>query len=227
MKRIAVIPARSGSKGLKDKNIKVMAGKPLMAYTIEAALSSGVFDEVMVSTDSEKYAEIARTYGASVPFMRSEETSGDKASTWDTVREVIGNYRKLGFEFDVAAVLQPTSPLRTAEDIRGGMELFDKNNASAVIGVCKLEHSINICNTLGENNSMNGFFDSNVSGRRQDAGTYYRINGALYIQRVSDLMSKKNLYGEGSYAYIMDKKSSIDVDDEMDFKMAEAVMNWV
>ena len=224
MKRIAVIPARSGSKGLKDKNIKEMAGKPLMAYTIKAALDSGVFDEVMVSTDSEKYAEIARSYGASVPFLRSIETSGDKASTWDTVREVIGNYVNLGMEFDVVAVLQPTSPLRTAEDIRGGMELFDKNNASAVIGVCELGHSINICNTLGENNTMNGFFDSNVSGRRQDAGMYYRINGALYIQKVSDLMDKKNLYGEGSYAYIMDKRSSVDVDDEMDFKMAEALM---
>lgn len=223
MKRIAVIPARSGSKGLKDKNIKVMAGKPLMAYTIEAALSSGVFDEVMVSTDSEKYAEIARSYGASVPFMRSEETSGDKASTWDTAREVIACYEKAGRYFDVIAVLQPTSPLRTADDIRKGVELFDKNNASAVIGVCELEHSINICNTLGENNSMNGFFDSNVSGRRQDARPYYRINGALYLQKVCDLKEKKNLYGEGSYAYIMDKRSSIDVDDEMDFMMAAAL----
>ena len=224
MKRIAVIPARSGSKGLKDKNIKEMAGKPLMAYTIEAALLSGVFDEVMVSTDSEKYAEIARKYGASVPFLRSEETSGDKASTWDTVREVLSNYSNLGVEFDVVAVLQPTSPLRTADDIRGGVELFDKNNATAVIGVCELEHSINICNVLGENNSMDGFFDSNVSGRRQDAGKYYRINGALYIQKVSDLMAKKNIYGEGSYAYIMDKRASVDVDDEMDFKMAESLM---
>ena len=194
MKRIAVIPARSGSKGLKDKNIKVMAGKPLMAYTIEAALSSGVFDEVMVSTDSEKYAEIARSYGASVPFMRSEETSGDKASTWDTAREVIACYEKAGVTFDVIAVLQPTSPLRTADDIRKGVELFDKNDASAVIGVCELEHSINICNTLGENNSMNGFFDSNVSGRRQDARPYYRINGALYLQKVCDLKEKKNLF---------------------------------
>ncbi|MBO4461985.1 MAG: acylneuraminate cytidylyltransferase family protein [Lachnospiraceae bacterium] len=224
MRRIAVIPARSGSKGLKDKNIKEMAGKPLMAYTIEAARLSGVFDEVMVSTDSEKYAEIARKYGAHVPFLRSEATSGDKASTWDTVREVIGNYKNLGEEFDVVAVLQPTSPLRTADDIKGGMELFDKNNASAVIGVCELEHSINICNTLGANNSMNGFFDSNVSGRRQDAGKYYRINGALYIQKVDALMNKENLYGEGSYAYVMDKKASIDVDDEMDFKMAEVLM---
>lgn len=224
MKRIAVIPARSGSKGLKDKNIKEMAGKPLMAYTIEAALLSGVFDEVMVSTDSDKYAEIARKYGASVPFLRTEETSGDKASTWDTVREVLNNYSNLGVSFDVVAVLQPTSPLRTADDIRGGMELFDRNNATAVIGVCELEHSINICNVLKENNSMCGFFDSNVSGRRQDAGKYYRINGALYIQKVSDLMAKKNIYGEGSYAYIMDKRASVDVDDEIDFKMAESLM---
>ena len=112
MKNIAIIPARSGSKGVIDKNIRDLHGKPLMAYTIEAALGSGVFDEVMVSTDSEKYAQIAREWGAAVPFLRSERTSTDSASSWDMVDEVLGEYEKRGRIFDTFCLLQPTSPLR-------------------------------------------------------------------------------------------------------------------
>ena len=117
MKPLAIIPARSGSKGLRDKNIKPMAGKPLMVYSIQAALDSGVFDEVMVSTDSEHYADIAREWGGSVPFLRSETTSTDHASSWDMVKEVLEGYRSLGKEYDSFCLLQPTSPLRTAQDI--------------------------------------------------------------------------------------------------------------
>lgn len=223
MRTIAIIPARSGSKGLPDKNIKLFCGKPLIAWTIEAALKSQQFDEVMVSTDSETYAEIAKKYGAQVPFLRSEEMSSDTAGTWDTVREVIANYKKLGREFETLCLLQPTSPLRRAEDIVAGMNLFREKEANSVIAVCKLEHSIRACNTIGKDLSMDGFFDSNTSGRRQDAELYYRINGALYVQKVSELMQYKNLYGSKSYAYVMDKGSSLDIDDEIDFVMAENI----
>lgn len=224
MGMIAIIPARSGSKGLKDKNIKKLCGKPLMAWTIEAAYESNCFDEVMVSTDSEYYAKIAKTYGAKVPFLRSEEMSSDVASTWDTVREVVNKYRELGKEFDSICLLQPTSPLRGGNDIVEGVKLFQEKKANSVIGVCKLEHAISVCNTLTDDFSMNGFFDSNKSGRRQDMEVYYRINGALYIQKINELMNHSNLYGEKSYAYIMDKVSSIDIDDEIDFIQAEALM---
>ena len=223
MKNIAIIPARSGSKGLPDKNIKMFCGKPLMAWTIEAALESKQFDEVMVSTDSVKYAEIAKEYGAQVPFLRSKVMSSDTAGTWDTVREVIENYKKFGKEFDTLCLLQPTSPLRRAGDIVAGMKLFVEKKADSVVAVCKSEHSISTYNTLADDLSMEDFFDSNKTGRRQDAAEYYRINGALYIQKISELLQFKNLYGPESYAYIMDKASSIDIDDEFDFVMAEAV----
>lgn len=226
MRSIAIIPARSGSKGLPDKNIKEFHHKPLMAWTIEAALESCQFDEVMVSTDSLEYADIAKKYGASVPFLRSESMSSDTASTWDTVREVIRNYTQVGREFDTFCLLQPTSPLRKTNDIIAGMELFNRKNADSVIAVCKLEHSINICNRLNQELSMENFFDSNMSGRRQDFAQYYRINGALYIQKVSELMQFKNLYGPNSYAYVMDKASSVDIDDEIDFIQAEALMAY-
>lgn len=119
MRNLAIIPARSGSKGLPDKNIMDLNGKPMMYYTIRAAIDSGCFEEIMVSTDSPKYAEIAVACGAKVPFLRSEAMSGDSAGSWDTVREVLSNYQKLGQTFDYVTLLQPTSPLRTAEDIRG------------------------------------------------------------------------------------------------------------
>ena len=108
MRNLAIIPARSGSKGLPDKNIKELNGKPLMAYSIEAANESGCFTEVMVSTDSEKYAQIAREYGAHVPFLRSAATSSDQANSWDMVEEVLAEYAKRGEYFDSFCLLQPT-----------------------------------------------------------------------------------------------------------------------
>lgn len=224
MKHIAIIPARSGSKGLKDKNIKELRGKPLMAYTIEAALSSGVFDCVHVSTDSEEYATIAREYGADVPFLRTKELAGDTTSSWDASRYVINRYEELGKVFDYVTLLQPTSPLRDAEDIKNAYKLLEEKDADAVISVCELEHSIQICNTLGENGSMYQFIDSNKVGARQLGEKFYRLNGAIYIQKTSMLMSGENLYNENSYAYVMDKIHSIDIDDAFDFRMAQMVL---
>lgn len=223
MNCLAIIPARSGSKGLKDKNIKLFCGKPLMAWTIEAAIQSECFSTVIVSTDSKVYADIAKEYGAEVPFLRSNDNSSDKASTWDTAREVIKEYQNIGKKFDYICVLQPTSPLRNAEDIKQAFALLEDKNANSVVSVCELEHSISICNTLNEDLSLNGFYDSNKSGRRQDSKIYYRLNGAIYIQKTVDLINKENLYGENSFAYIMNKKSSLDIDDNIDFIEAEAV----
>jgi len=121
MKNIAIIPARSGSKGLKDKNIKPLLDIPLLAYSIRAAKDSALFDEIMVSTDSDDYAQIAKDYGASVPFLRSAKTSSDTAGSWDVVTEVLSQYQTSGRYFDTICLLQPTSPLRIASDIIGGV----------------------------------------------------------------------------------------------------------
>lgn len=224
MKSIAIIPARSGSKGIKDKNIRLLNGKPLMAYTIEAALQSKMFDCVHVSTDSEQYAKIARDSGADVPFLRESSLATDNASTWDTLRSVIENYNQIEKNFDIVTLLQPTSPLRNEEDICRAFQIFSEKDAESVISVCELEHSIQICNTLGEDGSMKGFIDMNVVGRRQALSTYYRLNGAIYIQRADYLMKKRDLYGDKSYAYVMSKEHSVDIDDMFDFAMAEALL---
>lgn len=224
MRNLAVIPARSGSKGLKNKNIRMFAGKPLMAYTIESAINSNQFKCVHVSTDSLKYADIARQYGADVPFLRSEKLSTDEAGTWDTVRFVINEYLRLGNEFDTVTVLQPTSPLRTAGDIIAAFHIFEKKGAEAVVSVCETEYLPLLCNVLPENGSLNNFVDLNIVGRRQQSQQFYRINGAIYIQSVDLLMRKGELYGEKSFAYIMAKRSSIDIDDDYDFTIAELLL---
>jgi len=225
MRNIAIIPARSGSKGLKDKNIKCLAGKPLVAYSIKAAIDSNVFDRVMVSTDSERYAEIAREYGAEVPFLRSEKTSSDTASSWDAVAEVIENYEAIGEFFDTFMLLQPTSPLRTAADIQNAYRTMEEKDANSVISLCEVDHSPMQCNTLPDSMSLEGFIKAESKGkRRQDMPTFYRFNGAIYLSKIGFFNKNHDIYRCGSFAYLMDKRRSIDIDDDMDFQIAEVIL---
>ena len=224
MKNIAIIPARSGSKGVKDKNIRELCGKPLMAYSIEAALKSGKFEEVMVSTDSEKYAEIAKKYGASVPFLRSDVTASDTASSWDMVDEVLQNYKTFGREFDTFCLLQPTSPLRTAEDIIAAYSLYEERVAFAVVSVCEAEHSPLWCGHLPETSEFINFVDEKELKQRQAGQKYYRLNGSIYIVNIERFKTERNLYQKGSFAYIMSQEKSVDIDTEIDLKMAEVIM---
>ena len=177
MKNIAIIPARSGAKGLKNKNIRDLYGKALMAYTIEASIESGEFEEVMISKDSEKYAESARQYGANVPFLRSTMTSSDTASSWNMVEEVLKGYKQCGREFDTFCLLQPTSPLRSVDDITSTYQLHRQKAEFAVVSVCEAEHSSLWCGNLPKNGEFIGF--------------------------------------------VMSQKTSVDIDTEMDFKLAE------
>ena len=224
MKNIAIIPARSGSKGVPDKNIKLLNGKPLMAYTIEAAIKSKMFDTVMVSTDSERYANIARQYGAEVPFFRSAENSSDTASSWDMVQEVLDEYKKIDKEFESFCLLQPTSPLRTDQDIVSAYRLYEEKASFAVISVCEAEHSPLWCGHLPKNHEFIDFIDERNTNQRQTWGKFYRLNGAIYIVNISKFRFDKFLYHNGSFAYIMDQSHSIDIDTSLDFKIAETIV---
>lgn len=221
MKNLAIIPARSGSKGVKDKNIRDLCGKPLMAYTIEAALQSGKFEEVMVSTDSEKYAAIAKQYDASVPFLRSDITASDTASSWDMIDEVLHNYKTLGREFDTFCLLQPTSPLRNAEDIVAAYSLYEEKADFAVVSVCEAEHSPLWCGHLPETQEFIDFVQPDKLKQRQAEKKFYRLNGAIYIVNVERFKTQRNLYQKGSFAYIMSQERSVDIDTEIDYKYAE------
>ena len=225
MRCIAVVPARSGSKGLKDKNIRLVNGKPLIHYTLEAAVKSGVFDEVMLSTDSEKYADIAKEVeGVSVPFLRDELNATDVASTWDVVREVLRKYEEEGIRFDAFCVLQPTSPLRNSIHIKEAYDELVSKNADSIISVCKLEHSINTCNVLPEDGSMYGFLKDESKYARQMNPTYYRLNGAIYFARVESFLEEGTIYTKNSFSYVMDNVASVDIDDEFDLQYAELLL---
>lgn len=224
MKNIAIIPARSGSKRLRDKNIRLLNGKPLMAYTIEAAKTSGEFDEIFVSTDSENYAKIAREYGARVPFMRSEVLASDTATSWDTVQEVLETYAQRGKTFDTFTLLQPTSPLRDGMDISAAYELMEEKNANAIVSVAKAEHPPLWCTTLPEDLSLEAFAP-NLEGTEKPAGPYYRINGAIYIVKTQYFESTKNIYKDKCHAYVMSSEKSIDIDTLLDFEIAAMVQN--
>ena len=226
MKNIAIIPARSGSKGLKDKNIKLLNGKPLLVYSIEAALKSKCFDVVMVSTDSKKYAEIAKKYGAEVPFLRSKSNSGDKSSSWDVVREVLNGYKQLNKEFDTFMLLQPTSPLRTSKDIKNAYKYYKEYNANSIVSVCETEVSPLCCYNLPKNNLLSKVLDiKEENKRRQENDKFYTMNGAIYLADVKKFLKTNDIYKTKCFAYIMNAEKSIDIDDELDFKLLELMMN--
>jgi len=217
MKKIAIIPARSGSKRLKDKNIKMFNGKPLIAHSIGAAIEANIFDVVHLSTDSEEYAEIGRKFYADVPFLRGNDTSSDTASSWDMVKEVIENYKKKEIVFDLFMLLQPTSPLRSSVDILNAYDLMIQKKANAIVSVCEIEYSPLLCNTLPQDLSLCNFLKIS----EQKTEKYYRLNGAIYLSKVAYFMNTNNIYSYGCYAYIMKRENSIDIDTELDFDIAE------
>ena len=224
---IAIITARAGSKGLKDKNIKALCGKPLLAYSIEAAIESACFQKVFVSTDSEKYADIAKAYGADASFLRSPEMASDIARSWDVVKEVVEEFDRRGEYYDKIMLLQPTSPLRSASDITACFAMMREKNARFIIGVVEMEHSPLWSNVLPEDLSMDHFKrEEYFAIPRQQLPKYYRINGAVYLIQREELY-EKNMLQYGGYAYIMPPERSIDIDTELDFQLAELIMQKI
>lgn len=219
MSRIAIIPARAGSKGLPDKNIRSLAGKPLIVWSIDAALASGAFDQVVVSTDSEVYAKIAQNAGALVPGLRSPELATDQAGSAEVIIEILDKLKLNQGDF---TLLQPTSPLRNSGDILNALKLFDEKHANAVVSVCEMEHSPLWSNTLDESLSLEHFIRNEAKGkRRQDLPTHYRLNGAVYIARDDFFREQKGFFGPQSYASVMPVNRSVDIDTLYDFEFAE------
>lgn len=224
-KHLAIIPARSGSKGLKDKNIKLLNGKPMIAYTIEAAENSGIYTDILVSTDSEIYAEIAEKHGAKVPFLRPDFLASDNATTIEVLVYTISKLREFGKEYEYFTLLQPTSPLRNAKHIREAESLLFNKNANSIISVCETDHSPLWCNTIEEDLCIDNFISLDKNKNRQNLKKFYRINGAIYMTNTQYFLKYKNFYHNRSYAYIMDKHSSVDIDDLLDFKFVSFLMS--
>ena len=201
-------------------------GRPLIDYTIRAALDSGCFDEVMVSTDSQLYADIFVKCGANVPFLRSAETSSDTAGSWDVVREVLRNYAAMGQEFDQVALLQPTSPLRTVEDIVGAFKHMEELSAKNMVSVVEMEHPIQWSVKESDDLSMaelglSPFWEM----RRQDLPKYYRANGAIYIVDAKGIIDPGYSYmTDKCYGFVMEQDHSVDIDNLVDFAIVKTIM---
>ena len=224
---LAIIPARAGSKRLPGKNMMNLCGKPLIQWTIEAARGSEYIDEILISTDSENIIELAKNLGVNAPFKRPSELAQDKSSTLEAVRHAVDFQQEVkGLTYDYVLLLQPTSPLRTTEDIDEALRLLERKNADAVISVCAAEHSPLWSNTLDDTLSMDNFVSNEIKSRRsQELPTYYRLNGAIYICKLERLITENSFFIKNNiYAHIMKQENSVDIDTLIDFKLAEAVL---
>lgn len=219
---LAVILARGGSKRLPRKNVLDLAGKPLVVWSIESGLQSNYIDKVIVSSDDDKILTIAQKYGSEI-IRRPEELANDTATSFDAITHTLENTEK----YDYVVLLQPTSPLRTAEQVDEAIALLQEKEADAVISVCEMDHSPLWSNTLPEDGSMKDFLRDEIKNQRsQDLEKYYRLNGAIYICDTNRLLEEKSfLLGENIFAYKMDRESSVDIDEALDFSLAELLID--
>ena len=221
MSAIAIITARGGSKRIPRKNIKEFCGKPIIAYSIEAALESGVFDEVMVSTDSEEIAETARQYGASVPFMRSEKTSSDYASTADVLEEVLNGYKKLGKEYDLFCCLYPTAPFVTAARLAEAMECFVSSGADSLMPVVRFSFPPQRALLIREG-KLSYQYPENEKKRSQDLEPVYHDCGQFYFCRTGVFLREGTVVTGNTVPFIIPEEEVQDIDNMSDWLIAEA-----
>lgn len=224
MKVLGLIPARGGSKGVPRKNIRPLHGKPLLVYTIEAAKNAGRLTRIILSTEDEEIAEIGMRYGADVPFMRPAELAQDTTPTLPVIRHAVESLEAAGEFYDAICLLQPTNPLRRAEDIDNCIELFEESEADSVISILPVPHEYNpkwvywknadgkMILTTGENEPVS---------RRQDLPPAFHREGSVYVTRKTVLFESGNLYGTNVQGYEMEPEYSVNVDTLEDWNRVE------
>ncbi len=220
MSSIAIITARGGSKRIPRKNIKPFLGKPIILYSIEAALQSGEFDEVMVSTDDEEIAEIAKSAGASVPFFRSAETSNDYATTADVLLEVLEEYEKRGKTFDEMCCIYPTAPFLTADAIKEAMISLRTKKADSVLPVVKFSFPPQRCVVMKED-YVEPKWPECMPMRSQDLEPMYHDCGQFYCINVQRFLQEKKVIMQKTVPFIQLEENVQDIDTEEDWKIAE------
>jgi len=220
---IAIVPARSGSKGLPGKNVKLLLGKPMIAYTIEAARQAEYVDEIIISTDDQNIADVAVEYGATCPFLRPAELAADDSRAIDTYMYTIDRLNgERGYQIKDFVVLQATSPLRSGDDIDNAISTFRAHNADSVISYVEAPHPVYWHKYIDENGRFENIFDDQLSNRQQYRKSYYP-NGAIYVFKYA-LLESKSYYSDRSYAYVMPRQRSVDVDTIEDFDYAEFLL---
>jgi len=220
MKSIAIIPARGGSKRIPRKNIKYFLGKPIITYSIQAAVDSKLFDEVMVSTDDENISEISKKFGASVPFLRSTKNSDDFATTVDVLLEVIEEYKKRGKVFDFVCCIYPTAPLISSEKLNHSFKFLIEKKAESLIPIVRFSYPIQRALKI-ENDSLQYIYPENRSKRSQDLELTYHDAGQFYWIKTNILINQCSIVTDNSIAYEISELEVQDIDSETDWKIAE------
>lgn len=221
MRNLAIIPARGGSKRIPRKNIRDFLGKPIIAYSIETALESGLFEEVMVSTDNEEIATVAKNYGAVVPFLRSEETASDYASTVEVLIEVLESYEKFGEVFKYGCCIYPTAPLLKMECLENGLKILKKESFNIVLPVVEYTYPIQRSLNLSQNGKISMKWPEYLNSRSQDLSSSYHDAGQFYWFTVESLRNEKSLFSINSGAMVLPSLHVQDIDTEEDWKLAE------
>lgn len=222
MKTLAVITARGGSKRIPRKNVKSFLGKPILLYSIEAALHSGVFDEVMVSTEDEEIAKLAQKAGAKVPFFRSSETANDYATTADVLLEVLGQYRERGMQFDYICCIYPTAPFVTAGRLKEAMEKLASEEADGLLPVVRFSFPPQRSVVLGDDGFLQFKWQEYMLARSQDLEPFYHDAGQFYCLNTERFLQQKKMVMEKTIPMELPESEVQDIDTEEDWKIAEA-----
>ena len=223
---LAVIPARGGSKGIPHKNIIDLCGKPLIAYSIEAAIGSGYIDKTVISTDDDEIAAISIKYGADVPFTRPDYLSTDKAKSIDALRHALFECEKLYGKYDIGILLQPTSPYRDSRDRDAALEQFEKNGERGLVSISEVADNPVLIRTIQADGSVERIINVDSTVRRQDMSAYYRVNGAIYINKADELLETDVSLNDNPTGFIMEKKHSIDIDEMFDLEVAKLLKDY-
>lgn len=221
MKKIAIIPARGGSKRIPRKNIKNFLGKPIIAYSIEAALESKLFDEVMVSTDDLEIANISRQYGAKVPFLRSDVNSNDFATTIDVIAEVIAEYKKLGQEFDYTCCIYPCAPFVTAKILASSFKKINSERLDCILPVLKYGHPIQRALKIKKDNTIEMIAPEHMQTRTQDLEATYHDLGQFYMFKTTIMIAQKQIWNDNTGYIELREIESHDIDTIEDWELAE------
>jgi len=219
-KILAIIPARGGSKRIPRKNIKPFLGIPIIKYSIDGALQSNCFDEIMVSTDDKEIADIAISYGAKVPFYRSEATSNDHSGTAEVIEEVIMEYKNRGMEFQYFCCIYPTAPFITPERLKEAINILKQSGADSVLPVTPFSYPIQRGLKI-ENNQAKMIWPENYSVRSQDLMPVYHDCGQFYCMKTKSLLEQKKLFAEFTIPIVIPEIEVQDIDNEVDWKLAE------
>jgi CMP-N-acetylneuraminic acid synthetase len=223
---LGVIPARGGSKGVPGKNLALVGGRPLLAYTADAAKASARLTRTIVSTDDERIAESARSLGLDVPFLRPSSLAADDTPMLPVMQHAVQAMAAEGFHADVIVLLQPTSPLRRGEHIDAAIDLLEASGADSVVSVVEVPHQFNPVSVMhiGGGDRLQPYLSNHLVVRRQDKPRLYARNGPAVIAARAQVISSGSLYGNDSRALVMSPEDSLDVDTPWDLSLVESVL---